>query len=128
VAAIVAAFLSGSASGSSSMKLALLDSGIRLPLADGARPAGYGFPQALRVLIEPVFVFENQTQEIEQNLSVRVPGIRNAIEDIAVAAVQYYTRVLQVGKVPGDIRLRIFEDVLDVTDAKFPVQQQVMTP
>jgi hypothetical protein len=126
---LVAAFLDDSALCSGSMRSPLLDSGIGLPLADGTRPAGYGFPQALRVLIQPIFIFENLTQEIEQNLSVRLPGIRNAIEDaIAVAAIQHYSRVLQVGKVPGDIRLWIFEDVLDVTDAEFPMQQQVYDP
>ena len=92
------------------MNPALLDSGIGLPLADRTGPTGYGFFQALGVLFELVFVFENLTQEIEQQLSVRFPGIRNAIEDtIAVAAVQDNSRVLQVGKVPRDIRLRSFE-------------------
>ena len=111
---------------SGSMNPGLLDRGIGFPLADRTRPAGYGFFQALRVLFEPVFLFENLTQEIKQQLSVRFPGSRDAIKDtIAVAAVEDYPRVLQVGKVPRYIRLRIFEDILDVTDAEFAMQQKV---
>jgi hypothetical protein len=43
------------------MNSAFLDRGIGLPLADRARPVGYGFFQALRVLFELVFIFENLT-------------------------------------------------------------------
>ena len=111
---------------SGSMNPGLLDRGIGFPLADRTGPTGYGFFQALRVLFEPVFLFENLTQEIKQQLSVRFPGSRDAIKDtIAVAAVEDYSRVLQVGKVPGYIRLRSFEDILDVTDAEFAMQQKV---
>jgi hypothetical protein len=69
VPACIAGFL-GQRLSSSSMNPALIKRGVGFRLADRTRPAGYGFLQALGVLFELIFVLENPTQEIEQQLSV----------------------------------------------------------
>lgn len=112
-----------------SVGVALFESGEWFPLTQCAGSAGDGFFQPLSVLPELLLTGEDCPEEVEEPPFIYRLRIGKAIEDpVAVAAIQHHRASLQIRQVSGNIRLRVLQDVLDIADAKFAVQQQIHDP
>ena len=76
-----------------------------------------------------LLVSEGLTQKIKQQSLRSFARVGKAIIDtVAVAPVGDYPGILKVRQMTRNIRLRIFQDVLDIADAQLAVKQQIDDP
>jgi hypothetical protein len=84
------------------------------------------FFEAASVVPKLMLVLVRLLKEFKKLLFQHLLGFRELIVDaVTIPAIHNETRVLKVREVAGNIRLRGFQHVLNITDAEFSMEEEV---
>ena len=85
--------------------------------------------KAFGILLQLFFHLRRLAEKFKQQALGRLSGIgKSVVNPIAVATIEHHSRVLQIGQMARNVRLRVLQNVLDVAYAQLTVQQQVNDP